>query len=76
MFLHLSEILFTRWGVSVQRGSLSGVEWSLSRGSLSRGLYPGGVSVQVGLCQGYSLYSKEQVVCILLECILVLHMVR
>ena len=66
-------------GVSVQGGSLSrgslskgvslkGVEVSV-RGSLSKGVSVKGVGVSV---RETPLYGKERVVCILLECFLVL----
>ena len=54
MFLHVSVILFTAGGVSVQEGSLSS-GWSLSGGSLSRRPPPP--------------YGNAQAVRILLECI-------
>ena len=64
-------------GVSFQLGSLS--RGSLSRGvsvkgSLSRGVSVQGVSVQVGgLCQADPPYGNEQMVRILLECILIFY---
>ena len=79
-FLHLSVILFERGGglcpgrVSVEAWSLS--RGSLFRGSLSRGLCMKGSLSRGCLSRGVSVQVsphtvEERVVCILLECILV-----
>ena len=78
--------VFTRVCDSVDREG----SWSLSQGvsvpgglyprglcpggSLSRGVSVWGVSVWGGLCHEDPPYGNERVVCILLECILVLRM--
>ena len=64
-------------GVSVQGVSVHGVYLSIAcicPGDLCPGVVPvQGVSVQGGLCQGDFLHGNEQVLGILLECILVMY---